>query len=738
MKRKISLMLAVMLLTALIPTAGFAASGSADGVRTDRALCLGSGDYSGSSSDLSPGPENDSKYMYNMFKKHGIAATRITNSSASTLSKLKSKINSTFASADDDDVSYFTFSGHGAYSGGNAYIILTGGEAVSASDLAGAFSNVKGTVVLMIDSCFSGGLIDKSADAEEAEEKFSESFCSAFEGVTERGTALNTSRFKVICASSSEEVSWQASSGGYFSIALTTGCGYSYSTSSYNEVPADTNRDSQVSLTEIREFIEMSNISSHVRTFPESDAFSILNYKPTTGKLPSAQLVSAPVVDYNAGKVTFKIKSYSATTAKVSVYSYGTKNFDKLRSSTLYMTKSLGISTSGLKYTLKNKSYTLTAGKTKTISIPLSDLTTRAYAMHITVSGQKYAPTAYFSVYKGSSSSVKLSLSGRMNGPEFQLRATCKSSQYLSTANLTCIVQNSSGKTVRNLGTQVAAQGIANETGSSTTFSSYRDFYWDGLDDDGNTCPSGTYTFYVKAVYNGGSKTVSGSINANIVTPSQNDGAPEITNAYITPDKINYTSGASVKFNVTLKDAAKLTIKVYNSSGKAVRTLASGVSKSAGTYTYKWDLKKTNGNVPAAGWYYIAAAAQNDDGQYNYTLAWMQLTKNATKPKLTSLKYTSSQTLKYPCYSASDAVRLYFNLDQKAKLTCKVYNSSGTLVSSFSNTLSAGSCYVQWVGKNNKGTQLKSGTYTFKIYAENSVGKSNTLSAKVKVTMKKR
>ena len=143
-----------------------------------RALCVGVGDYIyGDDNDL-PGPPYDVDRMIQIFNQCQFGPL---NTEFSTINYLKDwqatksnilqGIASTFSGADNNDVSYFYFSGHGAYGEGfsTSYICPADTDGsissvISVDELESALSAIPGTKVVTLDSCFSGGFIGKGKE----------------------------------------------------------------------------------------------------------------------------------------------------------------------------------------------------------------------------------------------------------------------------------------------------------------------------------------------------------------------------------------------------------------------------------------------------------------------------------------------------------------------------------------------------------------------------------------------
>lgn len=69
---------------------------------------------------------------------------------------------------------------------------------------------------------------------------------------------------------------------------------------------------------------------------------------------------------------------------------------------------------------------------------------------------------------------------------------------------------------------------------------------------------------------------------------------------------------ADVNFTLS-KDASKVTISIYNSSGSLVRTIDAG-QHAAGDNSYQWDGKDSNGNILPDGQYQVKVEASDSSG----------------------------------------------------------------------------------------------------------------------------
>jgi uncharacterized protein YjdB len=271
-----------------------------------RALCIGVGDYLDVSvSDLeSPGYNvnriiqvlNSCKFGSEEIEFTTIETLKDENA---TKTAIINGITSTFSGADENDVSYFYFSGHGSYTGvfATSYICPTGldgsvASAISVDELESALSAIPGTKVVILDSCFSGGFIGKGKEekviSKENLTSFNDEIINVF-SQAESKSLLTTNQYKVLTASHYDQTSYENTGShpkdGYpyaiFTAAFCLGCGYNDGI-----YYADTDVNTKVSLEEEYNFIvafedvwfENVYYRQNVQVFPEDSNFTIVEY----------------------------------------------------------------------------------------------------------------------------------------------------------------------------------------------------------------------------------------------------------------------------------------------------------------------------------------------------------------------------------------------------------------------------------------------------------------------------
>jgi len=262
-----------------------------------RALCVGVGDYINYGSDgdlLAPPYDVDRMRQTLTYCKFGTS-----NTGFSTINYLKNwqatKLNilqniaSTFSAADNNDVSYFYFSGHGSRVGNSSYlcpadVTSSVDSAISVNELETALSAIPGTKVVFLDSCHSGGFIGKGKEQGEVTNDdltiFNDEVINIF-SQSQSKDLLTTNQYKVLTSCHYYEVCYEihptdGNPYGAFTMALCEGCGY------YGNYPADTNLDAKVSLQEaylyVKDWVFSYRISQDVQIYPDNSTFTIVEY----------------------------------------------------------------------------------------------------------------------------------------------------------------------------------------------------------------------------------------------------------------------------------------------------------------------------------------------------------------------------------------------------------------------------------------------------------------------------
>ena len=274
--------------------------GQAQNGVTYRFLCVGVGEYInyGSEVDFGEAPPYDliyrvlSKWEFGP-EKVGFSRIDYISDFEATKNNILQGIASTFSEADDDDVSYFYFGGHGGKYGSIYYICpadMTSSvdSKISVNELEEALGVIPGTKVVIIDSCNSGGFIGKGGDSDEFSDKalktFNEDiikiFSSEQNGENRERDLLTADCYKVLTSCSYDQISetfcsFEGNTIGVFTAALLEGCGYNY-------FSADLDNDRKITLEEaylyIKDKISSWGFIQDVQVYPTNSTFVFAGY----------------------------------------------------------------------------------------------------------------------------------------------------------------------------------------------------------------------------------------------------------------------------------------------------------------------------------------------------------------------------------------------------------------------------------------------------------------------------
>lgn len=263
---------------------------------TYRFLCVGVGEYINYGDDVSFGEAPPYDLIYQVLSKWkfgpgkiGFSKIEYIADSDATKSNILQEIASTFSEADENDISYFYFSGHGGKDGSIYYICPTDmtssiSSKITVNELEEALSIIPGTKVVIIDSCYSGGFIGKAGDRDEFSDKalkiFNEGIIKVFSsGQNRERDLLIADCYQVLTSCTSNQICFPINSDGNtmgaFTAALIEGCGYSY-------FPADSNNNGEITLEEaylyVKDKVSSWGIIQDVQIYPINSTFVFAGY----------------------------------------------------------------------------------------------------------------------------------------------------------------------------------------------------------------------------------------------------------------------------------------------------------------------------------------------------------------------------------------------------------------------------------------------------------------------------
>lgn len=212
-----------------------------------RALLVGN-TYAGADNELK-GCDTDIASMKTMLSSMTGTPYAITSMLNITSADMKNYISSTFSGAALCDVSLFYFSGHGTSDGS---LVGTSNSILSVSALRSVLDTIPGTKIVIIDACYSGNMIAKSAGSL-SPSSFNSAFISGFSSYKKDNLANNG--YVVITSCSMLERSNTLTDGviafGAFTYGVCYGSGFDeWNQCALSNLPADTNGDGAITLGE--------------------------------------------------------------------------------------------------------------------------------------------------------------------------------------------------------------------------------------------------------------------------------------------------------------------------------------------------------------------------------------------------------------------------------------------------------------------------------------------------------
>ncbi|MBR2719269.1 MAG: caspase family protein [Clostridia bacterium] len=244
-----------------------------------RALIVGQS-YTGTSLALR-GPANDARAMRFMLMNQSDRPFITTQGSDLPAQELLEKTAAVFASAKEQDISLFYYSGHGGLDG---ELVCVDGMSVKPAELREELDNVPGRKIVIIDACYSGQWIN-SAVASRSVQDFSSAFVSAFMG--QKRSAGNGEYFIIASARSDEECMEmpitsddQTKVMGCFTYYFCRGCGWDGVTSRLTEKEADGNGDGAVSIAEIFEYASEQALTVSPDQHAQTNAKTCWSFAP--------------------------------------------------------------------------------------------------------------------------------------------------------------------------------------------------------------------------------------------------------------------------------------------------------------------------------------------------------------------------------------------------------------------------------------------------------------------------
>ena len=260
-------------------------------VRKYRALLVSEENYPFQENTVRTGSKASMQAIASLLETAEFADASFVARGAEDLSKaeLVAEIRATFRNATPLDVSLIYITCHGSYEGGMSFLELSDGSSISARDLERELRAIPGTVVVLIDSCGSGGAIGAASEYE----NFAKGITGAFSGAAIRG-----SKYKVLASAGLDQdsyrIAFNADAGAgimatAFARALCDGAGWDIDRGDRGTMGADSNYDGSITLDELYQYMRSrvdwylgvaSSLTGQtyrqsVQVWPEGDPFVI-------------------------------------------------------------------------------------------------------------------------------------------------------------------------------------------------------------------------------------------------------------------------------------------------------------------------------------------------------------------------------------------------------------------------------------------------------------------------------
>jgi len=266
-------------------------------------------------------------------------------------------------------------------------------------------------------------------------------------------------------------------------------------------------------------------------------------------------------------------------------------------------------------------------------------------------------------------------------------------------------VYNESGELVREL--------LKGATKSAGTYVQA----WDGKDQNGVPAPDGSYRFTAEA--RDTTDAVIGFMELTALAARQ----PVISAVSDTPDPFDPTAGQQANITYTISADAKVTVTVLNGY-VPVKTLTAGETQTAGTYTISWDGKNDAGLTGGDAVYTYQIDAVNP-----LVAAFKSTFKGNTTLEAAVPRISDFSAYPDPLKIASTSMTIRYSLSEKAKVTLKIVNSTGTAVRTLLNNAAKNAGYnsVIWDGKTDTGSYVPEGNYSVVISAVDNYNKPSDM-----------
>lgn len=251
---------------------------------------------------------------------------------------------------------------------------------------------------------------------------------------------------------------------------------------------------------------------------------------------------------------------------------------------------------------------------------------------------------------------------------------------------------------------------LYNET--SITKENNLEITWDGTDENGDYADAGSWRIMLKSKKGSTSLTASKSIELTYEKP-------EISDLYISKDKIDNDIGETTNILFRLKDDAKVDLIIMN-GGSEDDTIEEDMEVVKNTwYAVEWD----GGNYDYSDTVAVKLVAKNavNDNVYDSAKVTVDL---AEETDSSSKSNVTNDFISPVVTNGSNEMTLGFDLEETADLTVTIHkgkSATGSIVATLLNNvqdMQGGHQELLWDGKDKNGKTLAKDFYTYKIVSK--------------------
>lgn len=266
---------------------------SVDNKSEYRLLSVGIASYSTGDNNL-VAPVYDAHSIKNLYDNHKykFSYNEVLEDNKATKSNILNYIDNHLANvADTNDISFFYFSGHAWGGNGSCFLDCYDegplDESIAVYELERHLSNIKGTVVVLIDSCASGGVISKKSQVDKLSYiELNKRMIDIFRDKSTYRDNLCQPKYQVLTSCTSNQLSEEidpvyTDPFGYFTAHYRAGCGYD---KFCYPCPANKDENPAVSLQEAYFYIKekmpnyLPTVQQDVQVYPYGSDFSVMEY----------------------------------------------------------------------------------------------------------------------------------------------------------------------------------------------------------------------------------------------------------------------------------------------------------------------------------------------------------------------------------------------------------------------------------------------------------------------------